>query len=551
MELQTTQTITTDVLVIGSGGAGLRAAIEAKKHDLNVLLISKARVGYGSNTAISGGAFAAATGWREPKDNPEEHFKDTVKAGCFINNQRLVNVMVRGAEQQVYDLMEYGVKFRKRGSSFIVRHVPGHTYPRTVACEQNLGIGFTLPIVKYAQRNGIQLKQGILITKLVKVDKTIIGAIGLDKNGQLFIFNAKSIILAAGGLGQIFLRTNNVAGANGTGYWLAYQAGVPLLDMEFTQFYPTSLADYGGSKMVLYEVLVALGGALIKNSLGEDILEKYGIKDAYSMTRDALARAIMLEILQGRSDEGALVMDLSTVSKQTLSGKIPFMSKKDLKGVSEFRVAPTFHYHMGGLKIDDRGKTELDGLYAAGEVCGGIHGANRLGSNSIADIFVFGAIAGDSAAENALRVKPVPIDQGEIADERKRLESLALCEGDENTEELRQLLKAIMWHKVGIVRNKDGLKKALKEIVSIRDRLKRVSITSYRQLIEVIELSSMLTVSEMVCGAALKRTESRGAHYRADHPEENNEQWLKNIEISYRNGEMVLRVIPVSTKGNI
>lgn len=544
MELKTIQTITTDVLVIGGGGAGLRAAIEAKKHDLDVLLISKSRVGYGNNTAISGGAFAAATHWGEPKDNPEEHFKDTVKAGCFINNPRLVDIMVRGAEQQIYDLIEYGVKFEKRVNSLNVMSAPGHTCPRAVACEQNLGIGFTLPMVKYAQMMGIQLKQGILITKLLKVDKAIIGAVGLDKNGQLFIFNAKSIILATGGLGQIFSRTDNAVSANGTGYLLAYEASVPLIDMEFTQFYPASLANYSGFKLVDYEALVAAGEVLFKNSLGEDILEKYGIKDHYLMTRDVLSRAIMLELVQGKGIDGAIIMDVSSILERS-STKPPILFQKDLEGVREFRIAPTFHYHMGGIKIDGRGKAEFAGLYAAGEVCGGIHGANRLAFNSITDIFVFGAVAGDSAAANALGARLIPIDQGEIFGERKRLESLALSEGNENAEELRRLLKEIMWYKAGILRDEEGLKQALKEIGSIRDRLKRVLITSYHQLIKVIELSNMLIVSEMVCKAALKRRESRGAHYRTDYPEENNKQWLKNIKISCKNGHMTLKVIPV------
>lgn len=538
-------TISTDVLVIGSGGAGLRAAIEARRNNVGVLLVSSSRIGYGNNTAIAAGALAAA-GWGDPEDNPEQHFKDTMRGGCSINNQRLVDIMVRGAKQQVFDLMEYGVKFIERDGSLYSEQSPGHVYPRTVSCEQNLGIGFTIPMVKYAQRIGVQFKQDILVTKLLKVDGVVVGAIGMDKNGQVFTFNAKSTILATGGLGQVFLRTSNAASIGGIGYSLAYEAGATLLDMEFTQFYPTSLASSGGSKLVVYEGLVARGGTLIKNGLGEDVLEKYGIKDAYLMTRDALARAIMLEILQGRSNEGALVVDLSTISEPTLSKEVPFMSKKALEGVSELRVAPTVHYQMGGVKIDGNGKTKLDGLYAAGEVCGGIHGANRLGSNSLTDIFVFGAIAGDSAAKNALGVKLVPIQQSIISDEKERLESLVLAEGDESARELRKLLKTTMWYKVGIIRDEEGLKKALNDIDSIRYRLRRASAKSYRQLIEVIELSGMFTLSEIMARAALMRTESRGAHYRTDYPEENNEQWLKNIEISCQSGNMTLRTTPVA-----
>ena len=543
MELKAIQIINTDVLVIGGGGAGLRAAIEARKNNVGVLIVSSSRTGYGNNTAIAGGAMAA-TGWGKPEDNPEQHFRDTMRGGRFINNQRLVDIMVRGAKQQVYDLMEYGVKFIEREGSLFTRQVPGHAHPRTVTCEQRLGIGFTVPMVKYAQRMGIQFKQGILITKLLKVDGAVVGAIGLDKNGQVFAFNAKSTILATGGLGHIFLRTNNAASINGIGYYLAYEAGTTLLDMEFTQFYPTSLADYGGSAMIVYERIPAPEKLLIKNSLGEDVLEKYGIKDVNLRTRDVLARVIMQEIVQGRGDGDALIMDLSALPEQSRE-QVPSLLVKHLEGVSQFRVTPTTHYQMGGVRIDERGKTVVSGLYAAGEVCGGIQGASRLGSNALTDIFLFGAIAGDSAAKNALGVKLAPIPQSIISDEKERLESLALSDGDGSARGLRKLLKTTMWYKVGVVRDEEGLKKALNEIDSIRHRLKRVSATSYRQLIEVIELSGMLTVSEMMARAALMRTESRGAHYRTDYPEENNEQWLKNIKISCESGNITLRTTPV------
>ena len=547
MELKTIETINTDVLVIGSGGAGLRAAIEARKNNVSVLLVSSSRIGYGNNTAIAGGGMSAA-GWQEPEDNPKQHLKDTMRGGCFINNQRLVNIMVKRAKQQVYDLMEYDVRFIEREGNLLNRQTPGHAYPRTVSCEQRLGIGFTVPMVKYAQRMGIQFKQGILITKLLKVDGVVVGAIGLDKNGQVLTFNAKSTILATGGLGQLFLRTNNAASINGIGYSLAYEVGATLQDMEFTQFYPTSLADYGGSIMIIYERIPAPGELLIKNSLGEDVLEKHGIKDVYLQTRDVLTKTIIQEIVQGRGDGDALIMDLSTLP-EPLRGQALFLPRKHLEAVSQLRVTPTAHYQMGGVRIDEEAKTQLNGLYAAGEVCGGIHGASRLAGNAFTDIFLFGAIAGASAAKNALGVKLVPIQQGIISDEKKRLESLILSEGDKSARGLRKLLKTTMWYKVGIVRDEEGLREALDEIESIRYRLKRASATSYRQLIEVIELSGMLTVSEMMARAALMRTESRGAHYRTDYPEENNEQWLKNIEISCESGKMTLRTSPVVFEG--
>jgi len=335
--------------------------------------------------------------------------------------------------------------------------------------------------------------------------------------------------------------TNNAASNNGTGYSLAYETGATLLDMEFTQFYPTALADYGGSAMIIYERIP--GGLLLKNALGEDVLERYGLKDVYLRTRDVLTRAIMQEIAQGRGDGNALILNLPPGQP---SGQVPFLLGKHLEGVNQFRVTPTAHYQMGGVKIDERGGTGINSLYAAGEVFGGIHGASRLASNSLTEVFVFGAIAGDSAAKNALEAKLVPIQQSIISGAKERLESLAPSEGDESIKELRKSLKTTMWYRVGIIRDEEGLKKALNEIDSIRSRLKRASATSYRQLIEVIELGDMLTVSEMMARAALMRTESRGAHYRTDYPFEN-EQWLKNVEISGESGKMTLRTTPVVT----
>ena len=216
--METTPTIETDVLVIGGGGAGLRAAIEARKSNVSVLLVSSSKGGRGSNTALAGGGVAAATGWTEPKDNPAEHLKDTIRVGRFINNQRLVDVMVSEAKKQVYDLMEYGISFQKSGNSFHVMAGPGHTYPKVLTCERNLSTAFTLPIVQCAQRMDVQFTEGVVITKLLKADEVVVGAIGMGKDGQAFIFSAKSTVLATGGLGHIFLRTTNAATVNGTGY---------------------------------------------------------------------------------------------------------------------------------------------------------------------------------------------------------------------------------------------------------------------------------------------------------------------------------------------
>jgi succinate dehydrogenase/fumarate reductase flavoprotein subunit len=392
---------------------------------------------------------------------------------------------------------------------------------------------------------GVRVVEGVLITRLLRVGNMAVGAMGLDRSGGLFVFPAKATVLAAAGLGQVYLRTNNAAGSTGDGYALAYQAGLPLVDMEFIQFYPTSPGEFNGTGLIVYEHLVAREGAVVRNSLGENILPKHGIEDPMVMTRDRLARAIMTEILEGRSLEGSLVLDLSHLEESRFERLRPLLPRGTPPEKRRFLVAPTTHFAMGGVMIDEKAQTRLGGLYAAGEVCGGVHGANRLASNSLTEVFVFGTVAGENAAQGALKVQMPTLNEQEISAERERLESLASSWGGEGVEGLRRELRSTMWLRAGIIRDGPGLKDALGDIGRLQERYRAVSVGDTSELLRAIELGSMLTVSEMICRAALERTESRGSHYRADYPQEDNERWLKNIVISPRDGEMALSLKPV------
>ncbi len=544
MKFKAAETTAADVLVIGGGGAGLRAAIEARSRGADVLLVSKSRVGYGNNTAIARGAFATM-GLGAPQDSPEVHFRDTLASGCFLNNQRLVEVMTRGSGELVRDLERIGVKYAIGEEGIRLGHLPGHTHARTVNCVERLGTGFTLPLRRQALDLGVRFAEGVMITRLLGAGSTASGAVGLDREGGTRVFPAKATVLAAAGLGQIFLRTNNAAGSTGDGYALAYQAGLPLVDMEFIQFYPTSPGDFGGTGLVVYEHLVAREGAAVRNSLGENILPKYGIEDPMVMTRDRLARAIMLEIKEGRSEEGSLVLDLSHLSDEKVQKLRALLPKGASPGTKRFRVAPTVHFTMGGVMIDEESRTRLDGLYAAGEVCGGVHGANRLTSNALTEVFVFGTVAGRSAALRAAGMEMPSLDARELADERERLESLAHSRGGEDIGELRRELRSAMWEGVGIIRGAQGLNDTLGTVARLRERLGAVSVNGPAELLKAIELGGMLTVGEIISRAALRRTESRGSHYRTDYPKEGNPEWLKNIVVSCRDGEMELSEAPV------
>ena len=547
MKSKTTQIVRTDVLVIGGGGAGLRAAIEAREHGVDVVLVSESPVGLRNNTAISKATIAATGIRKEPGDSPELHLRDTIAGGRFINDRKMVETMTRQVKQQVYDLMKFGVNFKKQDGGIFVWQLPGHKYPRHVSGEAFRGTDFTRPMREYAVRAGIQLMEGVLVTKLLLAEDMVAGAVGVDDKGQVFVLNAKSVILATGGAGEVYLRTSNARGLTGDGYALAYEVGATLRDMEFIQFYPTAWGKHG-SKICLYEKYIPKG-AIIRNSLGEDILRRHGMDDFASVTRDKLTRTIMEEVFEGRGVEGSVVFDFTTMPE----GEVQELYHDGLvrKGESpgKLQIAPAAHFFMGGVKVNEKGETGINGLYAAGEVCGGMHGTNRIGGNALAEAFVFGAIAGEAAAARASKMEQIPALQSEIRAEVERLTELTSGSRQGNVEQLKQSLKQTMWDKIGVIRDRKNLEEARREIVALREELRAVSLPDSRQLPQAIKLANMLTVSEMVRRAALTRTESRGAHYRADYPEEDNERWLKVIEICCQSGEMTLSITPIEDDG--
>jgi len=545
MEMGTTQRINTDVLVIGGGAAGLRSAIAARKHGLDVLITSESPVGFKNNSAISKATFAVTGIWKESADSPEVHFKDTITGGRFINDRKLVEAMTQAVRQQVHSLIEFGVNFRQHNGELLVRRSPGHTYPRHVTAEAYRGVNITRPMRQYAASIGIRFLEGVLVTKLLKAGDTVIGVLGINDKGQVFIVDAKSTILATGGAGRIYLRTNNAIGITGDGYALAYEAGAILRDIEFVQFYPTASGKQG-SKLCLYERIIPMGGT-IRNSLGEDILKRHRMEIS-SLTRDKLARIIMEEIVEGRGVEGKVVFDFTALPEE--KAKELYHSGL-INKEGKLLVAPTVHFLMGGVKINEKSETGIDRLYAAGEVCGGIHGANRLGGNALTEAFAFGTIAGNQASTSAVKRGQIPIPHGEVAKELARLKELASGTEQENLAQLQQSLKQTMWDKAGVIRDRQKLEEAQKEILALRGQLTVVSLTDHRELPQVVKLANMLTVSEMICRAALMRTESRGAHCRTDYPQEDNEQWLKTIEVSCHNEEMVLEAAPVPTEINL
>jgi succinate dehydrogenase/fumarate reductase flavoprotein subunit len=543
MDLSIPTHIDADVLVIGGGGAGLRAAIAAAKHGAKVVLLSQSRAGYGNNTAIAAGRMCVVI---KPEDSPESYFKDAMSAGRFINDQRLVQRLAEGSAGQVFELQQLGIAFSKKDGELIVSSVPGHSYPRCVATVKK-GLGFTLPLRAVAIASRIELMEGILITRLIG-EKRVQGAIGIDGKGNVFVINAKAVVLASGGVGQLYSRTSTAKGTTGDGYALAYDAGASLQDMEMVQFYPTGTAVGATSQVILYEFMVGQVGGTIRNSLGADILEKYGLRDTARMTRDKLAQAMMTELIEGRDIQGTLALDLSGVPEDAMrkvQDLLPTRVAADAKAT--LLVTPVAHFQMGGIKIGEDCSTSLPGLFAVGEVCSGVHGANRLGGNSLTEIFVFGKKAGLSAASKASETPRARIALKQIEPELQRIRSLLSQDGKCLLDDLLLQIKRTMWLKAGIIRSDGGLREALADLQQIRCGLGEARIMGPRQLIDAIKLTNMVTVSEMIIRSALLRTESRGAHYRNDYDEENNAQWLSNIVLSKKDDTMVLESRPVES----
>lgn len=540
VRLAETEVISCDVLVIGGGGAGLRAAIEAREQGADVVLVCKSRAGYGSNTFLSKANLAAAPGSPDSQDNPGVHFEDTLQGGRFINNPELVAQVTNGVCDEIRFLERCGVIFRKdSGGKISVKQTPGHRHARRVSGATQRGRDFTFPLRNHALAVGVRFVENTFVTKLLTQEEDFAGAIGVARDGRILAFTTRCAVLATGGFARVYLNTDNAQGATGDGQALAFDVGVPLQDMEFVQFYPTALGLLG-TRILLYEVFVSDAGAVLRNSEGQDIIQRYGLEDTMVMTRDLLTRAVMREIIEGRGVQGCISLDISQVPAERLQAFSHLIPGAYQKGDGhdsrkQFLVSPTAHFCMGGIAIDTNAETEVPGLFAAGEVCGGTHGANRLGANSLSEVFAMGARAGRSAAIRAREVPLRPVSTKAIDREKNRLKVLFEGPGTDMGE-LNRRLKGVMWSMVGILRSRDSLGKALAQLQELASAVTRIRIENIRDLRRAEELKHMLLVSEIVCRTALMRTESRGAHYREDYPEEDNGSWLKNI-IVRRQGE--------------
>ncbi len=517
----------TDILIIGGGGAAARAAIECRNKD--VIIAVKGLFGKSGCTVMAEGGYNAVF---NPKDSFKKHFYDTVKGGGFINNPKLVEILVKNAPKELLNLEKFGCLFDRDENGFIAqRPFGGQSFNRTCYCGDRTGHEIMRGLMEYISKfERIKILEDVTAIKLIVEDNRCYGAIFLDlKTGDIFPIFAKATILATGGAGQLYPVTSNPIQKVGDGFAIAYNEGAELIDMEMVQFHPTGIV---GSGILVTEAVRGEGGILY-NKNKERFMARYDKERMELSTRDIVARAIYKEIQEGRGVNGGVYLDVSHLPNEVIEKKLETMLKQFLKIGIDIRkepmiVSPTAHHFMGGLRINEKCETNIEGLFACGEVTGGIHGANRLGGNALADTQVFGAIAGKSAKEFAENCAFEHIDVEDLITEFK--EEVNNLEGNLNLYNLIKDLKKIMWDYVSIVRCEEGLKKALEKIEEIEKNIKYVKVSGIIDMQKYFELKNMITVAKLVTKSALYREESRGAHYREDYPE-TKEEWRGNIII--------------------
>ena len=567
-----------DVIVIGAGGAGLRAAIEASAQKAKVALVCKSLLGKAHTVMAEGGA-AAALGNVMSEDNWRVHFRDTMRGGKMHNNWRMAQIHAQEAPDRINELEAWGALFDRTPDGRInQRPFGGHTYSRLAHVGDRTGLEMIRVLQDKGVHSGIDVHMECTIVRLFVVGGQIAGALGyFRETGRFVLFRSGAIVLATGGIGKAWQITSNSWEYTGDGHALAYDAGAELIDMEFVQFHPTGMVWPPSVRGILVTEGVRGEGGVLKNTQGERFMFRYMpdmFKGDYAdteaeadawvkgdrkqnrrppelLTRDVVAKAIVKEIAEGRGTEhGGVILDIA--SKQNadyIRKKLPSMYHqfKELAHVDitkdPMEIGPTTHYVMGGVKVDaETQESTVPGLYAAGEVGGGMHGANRLGGNSLSDLLVFGRRAGQSAASRRGSAPAIP--DAEV--EQAMREALAPFEREgENPFTVQAALQKVMQRDAGIIRDQRGLENALAELEKLKGRARTVGVTGSREYNPgwhtAIDLGSLLVVAEASARAALERTESRGAHTRSDYPDSDEKQARAQVVIKKAGDGMVVR----------
>lgn len=544
--------IETDVLVVGSGGAGLWAAIRAAEAGARTLLVDKGLVGRSGNTVMASGLSVVGP-WHLPGDGPEVLLDDTLEGGQFLNNEKLVRILIDETPKRVAELEAWGLAFdREEDGRYFLLQSGGHRYPRVLVRSDRVGLAIAKTLRRRALQIGVRFQEDTMVTALLTNGEQVAGAVGIDcRSGDFLAFRARAVVLATGGVGQLYPMSTSRASNSGDGLALALRAGAVMVDMEQVQFYPRSLVFPPSVKGFGLGIM----GKLL-NRCGERFMERYDPERLESSTRDITSRAIYSEIEAGRGTEhGGVFKDARETPERVFLSYLDqynFCLKRGLDLKKEMaEVAPAVHYFMGGIVINERGESSLAGLYAAGEVAGGTHGANRLGGNSLADLLVFGARAGEWAARWALQSPPMEVDPQQVKEEEERIHNvLEGKNGGVRPVEVKRAIQEIMWEKVGVVRSRRSLTEALEGLDRLEADLSQVGVACegllYNQeLVHYLEVENLLLVGKAIVTSSLVREESRGAHYREDYPEKDDALWLKNALLRLKGQKFVTSSRPV------
>jgi succinate dehydrogenase / fumarate reductase, flavoprotein subunit len=527
-----------DILIVGAGLAGMRAALAAAPM-LDVAVISKVHPVRSHSVAAQGGINAALG----ENDSWEAHAFDTAKGGLYLGDQDAIEAMCREAPGDILELERMGVIFsRDERGRIAQRPFGGAGFPRTCYAADRTGHAILHAMYEQLLKRHLHVYEEWYVTSLVVEDGVCRGVIAWDLlRGGLHAIGAKAVILATGGSGRVFLTSTNAVINTGDGMALAYRAGAPLEDMEFVQFHPTTLKDTG---ILITEGARGEGGYLL-NTLGERFMQQYAPEQMELATRSTVSLAIGKEILEGRGVDGCVLLDLRHLGRQRILERLPQIRElaMEFAGVdpieSPIPVRPGAHYQMGGVRTDQWGETEVPGLYAAGEcACVSVHGANRLGGNSLLETIVFGRRAGQHASDYVRQVTPRTLPERTLRAEQARVATLMSSTGRERAWQLREELGKALSQNLGIFRTRASMASALETVRALQARAGRIMLHDHGQvfnsdLIQAFELDALLDVAETIVVGGLAREESRGAHYRGDFPQRDDVNWLKHL-MAYR-----------------
>jgi len=534
-----------DVIIIGGGGAGAEAALSAAEGDTDVAIVEKGIFGRAGCTVLGSYSCCVAIGNKDPRDNPIIHFEDTVREGKYINDQKLVEIYTEKAPERVLELQKFGKVFEELPNGKLKQEmVPGHTFPRAVFSELHTGKKMITTLKKEVLCRDIDIYNECIIFEILVENNKVYGALGYNiKNGEFILFKCKAIVITTGGCGQLYQNTTTSTDNTGDGLALAYFAGAELKDMEFVQFYPTAQCYPKILKEdATFPAWLRINtGARLYNKDGIEFMKEKMPDWRFKATRDELAQAIYTEIKEGRgSPHGGVYIDVLHLSEKEIEEAYSFGNyfNRLLKMGIDLRkdtieTTVSAHFFMGGIKVNEKFATCVNGLFAAGEAIAGIHGANRLCGNALSEILVTGHEAGKYAAEYAKNNKRSNNDF-KIRDKIKKISDLLERKEGISPIEIKKEIKKIMWEKVGVIRNSHELEEAIKKLESLKHDLSRmyVSTKTYiwnKELVDAIEAKFMVTVALLIAKAALYRKESRGSHFREDYPKTDNINWLVNI----------------------